>query len=80
MNEKTRLILGDTLAIAILTVIGFASHAETGLSFIPRMGTTFFPLVIGWFLIVRWRRPAAEQTTPPGGVRLPDANPASAPP
>lgn len=45
------LILGDILAIALVTVIGFASHGETGLSFLPRMSTTLMPLLIGWFLI-----------------------------
>ena len=51
---KTRLILGDMLAIAILTIIGFASHGETNPSFIPRMGTTFFPVLVGWFLLAPW--------------------------
>ncbi|MEP7343701.1 MAG: hypothetical protein ABI877_00480 [Gemmatimonadaceae bacterium] len=39
-----------------------------------------YGLALGWFLLVRWRRPAAEQPIPPRGVRLPDANPGSAPP
>ncbi len=47
-------ILGDILAIAILTFIGFATHAETDFSYIPRMGTTFFPVLISWFLIAPW--------------------------
>lgn len=53
MNKKT-IIAGDVLAIAILTVIGFAAHGETGISFIPRMGTTFFPVLIGWLLVAPW--------------------------
>jgi hypothetical protein len=48
------LILGDILALAVITLIGFATHGETGLSFLPRMGTTFFPLVVSWFLIAPW--------------------------
>jgi len=48
------LYLGDTLTIAIITLIGFATHRETGLSFLPRMGTTFFPVLIGWFLLAPW--------------------------
>jgi len=48
------LILGDILAIAIVTVIGFVTHGETGLSFLPRMATTFVPLNIAWFLIAPW--------------------------
>ena len=54
MNKKTTLILGDILAIAILTVIGFATHGEVGLSFISRMGTTFFPMLLSWFLAATW--------------------------
>jgi hypothetical protein len=54
MNQKTILILGDILAIAILTIIGFAMHGEADISFVPRMGTTFFPLLLSWFLIAPW--------------------------
>ena len=54
MNKKTILILGDILAIAILTFIGFATHGETGISYILRMGTTFFPVLVSWFLIAPW--------------------------
>ena len=45
------LILGDTLAIAIITLIGFATHGETELSFLPRMAVVFFPLTITWFVL-----------------------------
>lgn len=45
---------GDTLAIAILILIGFATHGETGLSFLPRMTILFFPLVISWFILAPW--------------------------
>lgn len=48
------LVLGDIIALAIITVIGFATHGETDLSFLPRMLTTFIPLVVGWFLIAPW--------------------------
>ncbi len=54
MNKKNILILGDILAIAILTFIGFATHGETGISYILRMGTTFFPVLVSWFLIAPW--------------------------
>jgi hypothetical protein len=54
MNKKTNLILGDILAIAILTVIGFAMHGEFDFSYFPRMGTTFFPMLISWFLAATW--------------------------
>jgi len=54
MNKKTTLILGDILAIAILTVIGFVRHGELDLLHFPRMGTTFFPMLLGWFLAATW--------------------------
>jgi len=54
MTKQTTLVLGDISALAITTVIGFATHGETDLSFLPRMLTTFIPLVVGWFLIAPW--------------------------
>jgi hypothetical protein len=50
-QNRSILILGDILAIGLITLIGFATHGETDLSFLPRMAATFFPLVIGWFLL-----------------------------
>lgn len=50
MNKRI-LILGDILAIAIITLIGFATHGETKLSFLPRMAALYFPLAISWFLL-----------------------------
>lgn len=49
--SKYILILGDILAIAIVTVIGFVTHRETSLTFLPRMAALFFPLVVCWFLL-----------------------------
>jgi hypothetical protein len=54
MPKLFPLILGDIIALAIITVIGFATHGETDLSFLPRMSTTFVPLVVSWFLIAPW--------------------------
>lgn len=54
MNKKTILILGDIIAFAALTVIGFATHGETGMSFLPRMAVAFFPVVFGWFVLAPW--------------------------
>ena len=48
------LILGDTLTLLIITLIGFATHGETSISFLPRMLTTFIPLLIAWFLLSPW--------------------------
>ena len=54
MNNKIILILGDVLALAVVTVIGFTTHGETGLSFLPRMTAAFFPLCLAWFLLAPW--------------------------
>jgi hypothetical protein len=45
------LIPGDLLAIALITFIGFATHGEAELSFLPRMAAVYFPLSICWFLL-----------------------------
>ncbi len=45
------LMVGDILAIALVTIIGFVSHGESDLSFLPRMAAAFFPLVVAWFLL-----------------------------
>ena len=49
--KKYILILGDILAIALVTFIGFATHDETGAFFLPRMAVVFFPLILSWFLL-----------------------------
>ena len=54
MNKKAILISGDSLTLAVITFIGFATHGEIAVSFAPRMLTTFIPLVVGWFLIAPW--------------------------
>ncbi len=48
--QRFVLIAGDIITLAIVTVIGFASHgiADTAGS---RMLSTFIPLVVAWFLI-----------------------------
>lgn len=51
MKNTHWLILGDILAIAIVTLIGFATHGETSVGLVPRMLTTFAPLILGWFLL-----------------------------
>ncbi|MGC8855593.1 MAG: DUF3054 family protein [Anaerolineae bacterium] len=54
MSKRTILILGDILLLALITIIGFASHGETSLTLLPRMLTTFLPLLAGWFLLAPW--------------------------
>jgi hypothetical protein len=49
--NKYILIFGDLIAIAILTIVGFATHGETELSFLPRMAALFFPLVVSWLCL-----------------------------
>ena len=49
--KRSYLIIGDLLAILLVTVIGFATHGELGTSFAARMGAAFFPLTIAWFLL-----------------------------
>jgi len=51
---KTFLTLGDILAIAIFTLIGFATHGETNLSFLPRFLAIFIPMTLAWFLLAPW--------------------------
>ncbi len=50
-RSKYVLATGDLLAIAIVTAIGFATHGEANLAFLPRMAALFFPLSISWFLL-----------------------------
>ena len=50
-QNRSVLILGDIFALGLVTIIGFAMHGETDLSFLPRVAATFFPLLIGWFLL-----------------------------
>ena len=45
------LYAGDLLAIALVTFIGFTTHGEAGVSFVPRMAALYFPLSISWFLL-----------------------------
>lgn len=54
MKKSIWLIVGDVFALAIVTLIGFATHGETGVSFLPRMAAAFVPLCIGWFLLAPW--------------------------
>jgi len=48
------LIFGDLFAILVVTIIGFATHGEAGLSFIPRMLAAFVPLTVAWFFVSPW--------------------------
>jgi len=54
MNKKSILILGDILALAIVTIIGFVTHGEGSLEYLPRMSAAFFPLIIAWMILAPW--------------------------
>ncbi|MBL8079758.1 MAG: DUF3054 domain-containing protein [Anaerolineales bacterium] len=54
MKNKNILVLGDILAIAIVTIIGFVTHGEGSLEYLPRMAVAFFPLVITWLVLAPW--------------------------
>ena len=61
--NKPILIVGDILAILLLTLIGFATHGEAELSLLPRMAALFFPLSIAWFLLAPSLRLFHNETT-----------------
>lgn len=54
MSKQITLIIGDIVTLAVITVIGFATHGKTELALLPRMLATFIPLLAGWFLIAPW--------------------------
>jgi hypothetical protein len=45
------LLLGDFLALALVTLIGFATHGENGLALLPRLLASLGPLALGWSCI-----------------------------
>ncbi|MGB5845665.1 MAG: DUF3054 domain-containing protein [Anaerolineales bacterium] len=49
-RERSALFIGDMLTLAIVTIIGFASHGTADTAG-TRMLTTFLPLAAAWFLI-----------------------------
>jgi hypothetical protein len=53
MNMKL-LVVGDVAAIGLLTVIGFTVHGEMSAAYLPRMGASFFPVALSWFLLAPW--------------------------
>ncbi|MCS7010874.1 MAG: DUF3054 domain-containing protein [Anaerolineales bacterium] len=53
-SPLTWLLLGDTLALALLTIIGFAAHNELSPAYFSRMPATFLPMSLAWFLVAPW--------------------------
>jgi hypothetical protein len=52
MNKT--LPVGDILALLLTTLIGFVTHGEGNLSFIPRFLAAFIPIAIAWLLLAPW--------------------------
>lgn len=53
-RPKQILYVGDAVAILLVTLIGFVTHGETDLSFLPRFLAAFVPLGLTWFLLAPW--------------------------
>ncbi len=71
------LVIGDTVALALVTLVGFGSHGELFAAFLPRMAAAFLPLCAGWFLLApqlglfnRAAEPAASGLWLPAFVML----------
>jgi hypothetical protein len=62
-KQNQILVAGDLLAMAIVTVIGFATHNEADISFLPRMAIVFLPLTVAWFLLAPWLRLFQQEIT-----------------
>ena len=48
------LYAGDIFTLAVTTMIGFATHGETDISFLPRFLAIFVPLTAAWLLLAPW--------------------------
>lgn len=51
---KRILLAGDVLALGVVTALGFITHGETDLSFLPRFFANFIPLAVAWILLAPW--------------------------
>lgn len=52
--NRSALVAGDVVALALVTLIGFGSHGEFSAAFLPRMAAAFLPLCLGWFALAPW--------------------------
>lgn len=52
--SKKILYVSDAVAIALVTVAGFAFHGETDLAILPRVLLIFVPLTVAWFILAPW--------------------------
>ena len=51
MKNKNILIIGDIVALAIVTIVGFVTHGEGSVEYLPRMAAAYFPLVAAWLIL-----------------------------
>lgn len=42
------------LTLGVITLIGFGTHGELQIASLPRMLTTFLPLIASWFMAAPW--------------------------
>jgi flagellar biosynthesis protein FliQ len=49
--KASLLVFGDILALLLTALLGFITHGEANLSFLPRFLALFVPLLIAWFLL-----------------------------
>lgn len=54
MNKLFALVIGDSIIMGVITIIGFISHGELDTASLPRMLATFLPLLASWFLTAPW--------------------------
>ena len=54
MSRRLLLILGDALALLIVTAVGFATHRELGSAPLLRIFAILFPLAWGWAMVAPW--------------------------
>jgi hypothetical protein len=54
MKTTYTLVLGDIIALVLITLIGFVNHNELAAFPVNRILATFLPLLAGWFLIAPW--------------------------
>lgn len=52
--KRLPLIIGDLAALAVITAIGFATHGEIGISYLPRFLAAYTPIALTWFLLAPW--------------------------
>ena len=52
--KNSILVIGDILALLVTTIVGFVTHGEGELSFLPRLLAAFVPITITWLILAPW--------------------------